>query len=297
MLPKLSGAKDIETARRVLTARFAEGGIDSPALDARLLVGHALSLDHTGLATQAARSLSESERAAIAALAERRLQGEPVARILGVKEFWSLPLALSKATLVPRPDTETVVEAALEAIGTSRRNEALRIADLGTGTGAILLALLHEWPNATGIGTDIDPRAIETAKANAEALGLASRAQFQIADFGTDLGERFDLVVSNPPYIPSRDIAALDREVREHDPLRALDGGADGLDAYRAIARAAPGLIRPDGHLILEIGAGQAANVRALVSSSAALEWYGTRHDVSNVPRALWFRRAPAEGW
>lgn len=293
-LPDLSAANTIEAARRVLTARFQAAGIDTPTLDARLLVGHALSLDHTALALQGTRSLTASERDAIAALAARRLNGEPVARILGVKEFWSLPFALSSATLVPRPDTETVVEAALEAIGERGKQEPLRIADLGTGSGAILLALLHEWPKATGLGTDIDPQAIDIAQKNAQALGLAARAQFVLAGFEQDLGETFDVVVSNPPYIPTRDIAALDREVREHDPLRALDGGADGLDAYRAIARRAPHLLRDRGLLVLEIGIGQAADVEAILTAGGGLECAAIRPDLSGIARALTFRRT---GW
>lgn len=292
--PDLSAANTIEAARRVLTAQFQAAGIDTPALDARLLVGHALSLDHTALALQGTRSLTASERDAIAALAARRLNGEPVARILGVKEFWSLPFALSSATLVPRPDTETVVEAALEAIGERGKQEPLRIADLGAGTGAILLALLHEWPKATGLGTDIDPQAIDIAQKNAQALGLAARAQFVLAGFEQDLGETFDVVVSNPPYIPTRDIAALDREVREHDPLRALDGGADGLDAYRAIARRAPHLLRDRGLLVLEIGIGQAADVEAILTAGGGLECAAIRPDLSGIARALTFRRT---GW
>ena len=259
--PDLAGASDIAAARRILTAQFEAAGIDSPALDARLIVGHALQLDHTALASQANRALTAAERETIAQLAARRLRGEPVARILGTKEFWGLPFALSKATLVPRPDTETVVEAALAAIGDDRRRDDLRIADLGTGTGAILLALLHELPNATGLGTDIDPQAIETAQTNAHALGLASRAEFILADFEAPLNASFDLVVSNPPYIPTRDIALLAPEVRDFDPRGALDGGADGLDAYRAIARQMPAMLRDNGVLIVEIGIGQAADV------------------------------------
>lgn len=290
-LPDLSAAKDIATARRMLAAQFDKAGIDNAALDARLIVGHALSLDHTALTSQATRALTASERDSITAFASRRLGGEPVARILGIKEFWGLPFALSPATLVPRPDTETVVEAALAAIAETRKRDPLRIADLGTGTGAILLALLHEWPNATGLGTDIDPQAIETARANAQALGLASRAQFRLSDFSDDLNETFDLVVSNPPYIPTRDIAELEREVREHDPLRALDGGADGLAAYRAIARRSPHLLRANGVLIVETGIGQAADVAAILTAGGGLECAAIRPDLSGVARAVTVRR------
>jgi release factor glutamine methyltransferase len=292
-LPDLSAAHDIATARRVLAARFQAGGIDSAALDARLLIEHALSLDHSALASQAARALTASEREAIGMLAARRMRGEPVARILGAKEFWGLPFALSRATLVPRPDTETVVEAALDVIGKTGKHEMLRIADLGTGTGAILLALLHEWPNATGLGTDIEPQAIETARANARTLGLEARAQFRVAGFEDDLNETFDLVVSNPPYIATRDIAALDREVRDHDPVRALDGGADGLDAYRAIARRVPHLLRDGGALVVEVGIGQAADVGAIFTAGGGLECAAIRHDLGGVARAVTLRRLP----
>ena len=289
-LHDLSTAKDIAAARRALAAQFEAAGIDSPALDARILIGHALSLDHTGLAARAKRMLTPAEQDIIAQLAVRRMQGEPVARILGVKEFWGLPFALSAATLVPRPDTETVVEAALAAIG-ERRLEPLRIADLGTGTGAILLALLHELPHASGVGTDIDPNAIETAGANARALGLHERAQFVQSDFAAALNETFDLVVSNPPYIPTRDIDTLAPEVRDHDPRRALDGGPDGLAAYRAIAGQAPKRLRPGGTLIVEIGIGQAADVQAIFAGSGALELAGVSPDLGGVARAVSVRR------
>jgi release factor glutamine methyltransferase len=289
-LPDLSAAKDIAAARRALAAQFRAAGIDSAALDARLLIGHALSLDHTALAASSVRGLTTAEHEKIARLAARRMQGEPVARILGTKEFWGLPLTLSAAALVPRPDTETVVEAALAAIGEHRKQDPLRVADLGTGTGAILLALLHEWPRATGLGTDIDPQAIETARANARTLGLDERAQFTLADFNAALNETFDVVVSNPPYIPTGDIDSLAREVRDFDPRRALDGGADGLDAYRTIARHAPELLRDRGVLVVEIGIGQAAGVEAVFAAEGGLESAAIRHDLGGVARAVMLR-------
>lgn len=290
-LVDLSHAADIGSARRVLAAQFEAAGIESPALDARLLIGQALALDHTGLASQASRGLTAEERDAITQLAIRRMRGEPVARIVGVKEFWGLKLALSAATLVPRPDTETVVEAALAAIGESRKRDKLRIADLGTGSGAILFALLHECPKATGLGTDIDPQALETAHANATALGLQARTGFVLADFGTALNETFDLVVSNPPYIRTADIEALAPEVRDHDPLRALNGGVDGLDAYRAIEREAPHLLHDTGVLIVEIGIGQSDDVAAILTTGGSLEKAAIHRDLSGRERALSFRR------
>jgi release factor glutamine methyltransferase len=288
-LPDLAGASDVAGARRLLTALFERAGIDSPALDARVLVQHALSLDHTALAAAPGRAISESERDAMARLAARRLAGEPVARILGAKEFWGLPFSLSAATLVPRPETETVIEAALEALG-KQRDETLRIADLGTGTGAILLALLHELRNATGVGTDLDATAIETAQANAQALGLSSRAQFVRTDFGSGLAPAFDLVVSNPPYIATGDIAELAPEVRDHDPKLALDGGRDGLDAYRALAAQMPALLNARGTAIVEIGIGQAAQVETIFKP-AGLHLTGAKPDLAGITRALTFGR------
>ena len=202
--------QSIDAARRTLTTRFSAAGIDSAALDARLLAGAALHLDLTGLIAQGARQLTREDADRLEAFALRRIAGEPVARILGAREFWGLPLTLSADTLVPRPDTETIVEAALETLrAEGRGNDALRIADLGTGTGAILLALLTELPNATGIGTDLSAAGIETATANARHLGLAPRADFIVSDYAENLSGAFDLIVSNPPYIRSADIAAL----------------------------------------------------------------------------------------
>jgi release factor glutamine methyltransferase len=216
-----------------------------------------------------------------------------VARIVGEKEFWGLPLSLTSATLVPRPDTETVVEAALE-IFRKTSDGALRIADIGTGSGAILLALLSEWPRARGTGTDISEAALRTARGNAARLGLMPRAAFVACDYAGALSGRFDLIVSNPPYIRSRDIETLAIEVREHDPRRALDGGIDGLDAYRAIVPQARALLAPGGALILEVGHGQSADVEALLTI-AGLELAGTpKLDLAGVRRAVLGRYLPS---
>ena len=226
----------VEMARRAITAQFKSAAINSADLDARLLTGHALGLDLTGMITAAPRQLTPDKSARIEDFARRRLAGEPVARIIGEKEFWGLSLQLAPATLVPRPDTETVVELALELLrADGDLNRRLRIADLGTGTGAILLALLSELPAATGFGTDISEAALQTAAANAARAGLSERATFIACDYASGLSGLFDLIVSNPPYIRSADIGGLAVEVRNHDPLAALDGGADGLDAYRAL--------------------------------------------------------------
>jgi release factor glutamine methyltransferase len=276
----------IAETRRAVAARFRAAKLDSPDLDSRILIGHALGLDHAALAAAGLRNLAAHEEKAIGALVDRRLAGEPVARIIGRKEFWSLPLGVNAATLVPRPETETVVEAALAAIDArGLRSRPLRIADLGTGTGAIVLALLSELPNAFGVGTDISIQALAAARANARDLAL-TRASFVVCDMAAALRGPFDLIVSNPPYIPSADIAALDVEVRNFDPHQALDGGADGLDYYRALAAAAPALLTPGGALVVEFGIRQAEPVAALFAA-AGLAPSLPRDDLGGRPRAL----------
>jgi release factor glutamine methyltransferase len=279
-------ARIIEAVRRAWAEKFQAAGLDSPQLDARLLVGHALDLDQAALLASGARTLNADEETAIAALANRRLAHEPVARIVGTKEFWSLEFRIDEATLVPRPETETVVEAALAAIDLlGSRGRALRIADLGTGSGAILLALLSELKTAFGVGSDLNPRALVMARDNARRLGL-HRAAFVACDLAAALRGPFDLIVSNPPYIASGDIATLAPEVRLFDPRLALDGGADGLNFYRAIAAAAPALLAPAGTVIVEIGAGQAEPVAAIFAA-AGLAPSAARPDLNNMPRAL----------
>jgi release factor glutamine methyltransferase len=284
----------VASARRSLAQSFRRHGLATPELDARVLVGHALGLDHAALAAQAARALSEAEAAAIAATAARRLKREPVARILGIKEFWGLNFKLNAATLVPRPETETVVEAALDAIDRRHgRARALKLADLGTGSGALLLALLSELPRSSGLGIDVSHAALACARDNASALGLAERAWFVAGDFGAALQGPFDLIVSNPPYVAHDDIVTLEPEVSEFDPRRALDGGPDGLDAYRVIASAARRLLAPDGILVLELGIGQLAAVENILGAEGLAAMGGARHDLTGVARALAVRLLP----
>ena len=217
----------------------------------------------------------------------RRLKREPVSRILGRKEFWSLTLDVSPDVLVPRPDTETIVEAALEfVVSGGLRLEKLRILDIGTGSGALLLALLQELPNAFGVGTDISAAALDVARGNAERLGFASRCSLVACSIADGLQGRFDLIVSNPPYIARGAIASLDLEVRDYDPRLALDGGTDGLDAYRAIAAAAPALLAPGGRLVVELGIGQGDAVGTLFEASG-LAIRSIKDDLGGIPRAL----------
>jgi release factor glutamine methyltransferase len=293
VIDSLAG-QTVETARRALTAKLKSEHIETAELDARILVGAVMGLDLTGMIAKAARVLTSNETARLEDFTRRRFAGEPVARIIGHREFWGLPLKLSAETLVPRPDTETVVELVLELLRAGApANHPLRIADIGTGSGAILLALLSELSDAHGIGTDINEAALQTAHSNAVDLGLADRARFVAGDYAAALSGRFDLVVSNPPYVRSAEIAGLAAEVRDHDPRRALDGGADGLDAYRALVPQAARLLVPGGILAVEVGTGQSTEVAQLMTAAGLTLAGDPKADLSGVPRAVAARRQP----
>ena len=289
MTGDLELAVSVAGARRALAAAFREAGLDTPELDARLLVGHALGLDHAALTAQSDRTIRREQAERIRTFAARRIGREPVARIVGTKEFWSLPFVITPAVLVPRPETETLVEAALGVVD-AKPGQRLRIADLGTGSGALLLALLHELRGADGVGTDVSPAALDLARENCERLGLARRAAFVACDFGAALGDGFDLVVSNPPYVAEREWPQLAPEVRNYDPKLALDGGVDGLAGYRRIAADARRLTARGAHIIVELGAGMADPVAA-VFAAAGLVIRAARPDLNGVPRALILRR------
>jgi len=285
--------QSVESARRALAITLKQRGIESAELDARLLAGAAFDLDLTGLIAASTRTVTPGEATSLESLMQRRLAGEPVARILGTKEFWGLPIKLSPATLVPRPDTETVVEFALDIARDEADAMPRRIVDIGTGSGAILLALLSEWREATGVGTDISVAALQTANDNAKRLGFAPRASFVACNYTAALSPMFDLIVSNPPYIRSSDIAELDREVRDYDPLAALDGGADGLDAYREIIPQAARLLAPGGTLIVEAGCGQSGPISQLMSASGLTSARPPKADLAGIPRAVAGRKPP----
>jgi release factor glutamine methyltransferase len=280
------GAKVAEVLRTMAQA-FALAGIESPEADARLLLGHALRLERAQLLSQSDRVLEAREITAAAALAARRLRHEPVARILGRKEFWSLTLAIDESVLVPRPETETVIEMALDFVARrGLRRGPWRILDIGTGSGALLLALLKELPEASGTGTDISGAALSVARSNAERSGLAARCRFIECNIAEKASGLFDLIVSNPPYIARHEIATLAREVRDFDPVLALDGGSDGLDFYRAISAQAPRILAPGGLIIVELGKGQESAVRTIMVN-AGLAPGEARPDLAGVPRAL----------
>ncbi len=284
----------VEAARRALTARFKSNDIDSAELDARILVGAALGLDLTGVIAAASRPLTSDETIRLDDFARRRLAGEPIARILGLKEFWGLPLQLSAATLVPRPDTETVVELALEMLRAAPDpGRRLRIADIGTGSGAILLALLSELPSASGFGTDISVAALRTASSNAAGLGFAPRAAFVACDYAGALSGTFDLIVSNPPYIRSAEIGGLATAVRDHDPHRALDGGMDGLDAYRVLVPQAARLLARDGVLVVEVGHDQGGDVEGIMTGAGLMPERPPKADLAGIRRAVAGRKLP----
>jgi len=274
-------------ALNLLAQAFRTAGIEDADVDARLLVGHALHLDRARLIAQSDRILEAREINVINALAARRLKREPVSRILGQKEFWSIALAITPDVLVPRPETETVVEGALDfVVRGGLRMEKLRILDIGTGSGALLLALLRELPNATGIGTDISTGALKVARENAARCGLEGRCTFLVCDIASVVEGPFDLLVSNPPYIAHDEITSLAPEVKNYDPTVALDGGDDGLAAYRAIAADAKRLLAPGARMFVELGAGQEAAVRDLFTN-VGLTAGTARADLAGIPRVL----------
>ncbi len=275
-------------AAAAISARLAAAGIDSARLDARLLVAEVLGVAPMKVATYPEMPLSPAQAARLEALAVRRAAREPMSHILGRRGFWTLTLKVTADTLDPRADTETVVEAVLDAL--PDRAKPYRLLDFGTGTGAILLALLSELPDATGLGIDISAAALAVARENAETNGLSRRVEFALGEWGRGLDGCFDAIVANPPYIPDQDIAALEPEVARFEPRLALAGGADGLSCYRALAPDLPRLLAPGGIAAVEVGAGQAGEVADLLRR-AGLAVTGTRQDLGGVARCVTARK------
>ena len=261
--------------------RLVSAGIEDPAAEARILVGGLLGLGRTDFITRGAMYLDLADEARIHAAVDRRVKGEPPYRILGSRAFYGLELKLSKGTLEPRPDTEILVDAVLEALG-ARKDHDLRVIDLGTGTGAICLALLSQLPHAIGVGVDISNDALGTAMQNAVANGLGDRFAALQSNWFEKISGTYDVIVSNPPYISSSVIASLDREVREHDPLVALDGGADGLDAYRVIAGEARKFLAPDGLIAVETGFDQYHAVKAIFAENSFAQVFAHKDYAGN---------------
>ncbi|WP_445500968.1 peptide chain release factor N(5)-glutamine methyltransferase [Microvirga sp. G4-2] len=274
-------------ALRNLRQTLSEAGFETAAVDARLLLLSVLRVPATELIINPDALLTTDEAERLEAATGRRLAHEPVARIIGEREFWGLPFALSPETLVPRPDTETVVQTALDLL--PDRQAPLLMADFGTGSGSLLVALLHELPQATGLGVDLSLGALKTARRNAWANGVGRRSFFALSHWADAIAGRFDLIVSNPPYIASPVIPTLDQEVRDYDPRLALDGGPDGLDPYRILLGQAKRLLAPGGLLAVEIGYDQADDLRTLAASHG-LEILKVAHDLSNNPRCVAMR-------
>jgi release factor glutamine methyltransferase len=281
----MDGTRRLDAVFRDTLQCLTAAGVPSPGLDARLLVCAATGLGHEGLIGEPGRAVTESEAHRLERMVARRLAREPVSRILGEREFWGRSYAVGAATLDPRPDTETLVEAALDWM---RRFDSPRptIADLGTGTGCLLISLLCDLHHARGFGIDVDPEALIVAATNARRYLEPGRAHFICGDWLAPVGGSVDLIVSNPPYVESAEIMLLEPEVAAFDPRRALDGGTDGLDAYRRIAEAAAGHINPGGALMLEIGADQETSVAELLEEGG-FSVGGTRRDLSGTIRCI----------
>jgi release factor glutamine methyltransferase len=275
-------------ALRELRLTLTEAGFETAALDARLLLLKALAVSATDLVTDPDVPLTPEQAETVASFTARRLNHEPVARIVGGREFWGLPFHLSPETLVPRPDTETLVETVLDLL--PDRQAALRMVDFGTGSGCILVALLHELPHATGLGIDLSFGALVTARANADDNRVGKRCHFALSRWADAVSGPFDLIVSNPPYIASGVLPSLDQEVREHDPRLALDGGPDGLEPYRILLTEAERLLAPGGLLAVEIGYDQAEALSRLAKLHD-LEILRIAHDLSGNPRCVAMRR------
>jgi len=266
------------------TARLVAAGIDSARLDARLLVAEALGVGAQTVFSHPETPLAAAQAGRLEAMVMRRAGREPVSRILGRRGFWTLELAVGPGTLDPRPDSETVVEAVLAA--RTDRSAPLAVLDFGTGSGCLLLALLSELPAAWGLGVDRSPSALAVAAANARSLGLERRAAFVLGDWGGAVAGGFDVIVANPPYIPSGDIDGLEPEVAGFDPRSALDGGGDGLDCYRLLAPEIARLLAPGGIAVLEVGQGQAAQVAALLVHSGLVA-AAPRRDLGGIERCV----------
>ncbi len=274
----------VEAAFSAAARRLARAGIAGARLDARVLVGHALGTGGAAVPGRPRRGLTADERRRLAALVARRARREPLAHVVGSREFWSLPFAVTADVLVPRPDSETVVEAALGRV--RDRDAPLTVLDLGTGSGCLVLALLSELPRGLGVGVDISAAALEVARRNARALGLEGRVRLVRGDWGAGLRGPFQVIVANPPYVPDGDLGALEPEVSAFEPRLALAGGADGLDGHRAVAPWLAGLLAPAGAVFLEIGAGQGPAVAEIVRRHG-LQHVETMCDLAGIPRCL----------
>lgn len=286
-----SKRRGLQTRRETFLAAaqmLRQANVETPALDARLLICHAAGLSHEAYVSGLDDELAPEASACLAALIERRLHGEPVSRIVGFREFYGRSFRLDASILDPRPDTETLVEAALAIVGSrTMPGEPLKLLDLGTGSGCILITLLAELPGAYGVGVDRSVPALALARENARRLGVAGRASFVASDWLEAIGGAFDLVVANPPYLATDDIGGLPREVSAHDPWPALDGGPDGLSAYRRIVQPLRKVLRKGGVVLLETGADQAEAVLGLLGDAGIGDGQRLWRDLGGRPRVV----------
>lgn len=260
-----------------------EAGVETPALDARVLLQHVSGISDADFISGDGL-LSNEQKRELSNYIFRRMTGEPVSKILGRKEFYSREFKVTKDTLDPRPDTETLIEQALK--WAKGQHEDLRILDLGTGTGCIIITLLAELPGSTGVACDYSAAALEVTKTNAQMHDVADRLDFVQSDWFEDVQGTYDLIVSNPPYIPNPEIATLPKEVRNHDPILALDGGKDGLEPYKMIFSNLKIFLKPNGRAFFEFGFSQAENVSRLVDDSN-LSMVGITPDIAGIPRVV----------
>lgn len=266
--------------------RLAAAGIEDARREARLILAHAIEADVARVIGYPEQPVPDPAR--YDALIARRAAREPLSHLTGRREFWSLDFEVGPAVLDPRADSETLVEAVLDAV--PDHEASLRLLDFGTGSGCLLLALLHALPNATGLGVDRAPEAVAVARRNAVRLGLAGRARFAVGDWGAAITGNFHVIVSNPPYIPTGEIPELQPEVARYDPAGALDGGADGLDSYRVLAGDIVRLLRAGGVAALEFGLGQGAAVAAIFEGKGLI-YQGIRADLAGIDRCILMRK------
>lgn len=289
-------SKEPWTLLRVLdwtTQRFTDARLAAPRLEAQVLLGKVLGLTRVQLYTQFDRPLTDDELAGYRGLIKRRLAGEPAAYLIGEQEFWSVPFAVDASVLIPRRDTETVIEVVLDAIVAAERATPRRVLDLCTGSGALAVVLAKELPGAQVIATDVSPAAIAVARANADTAGVGDRVELRVGDLWAAVAAEapFDLIVANPPYIRTGELATLSAEVR-HEPVVALDGGADGLAVIRPIVAGLAAHAAEAAVVAIEHGFEQGAEVRGLIDAAGGFVPAVTRNDLAGKPRVTWTRRA-----
>jgi release factor glutamine methyltransferase len=283
----MSELRVVATLLESAATRMKTAGVAQPRMDARLLLAHAIGNPEERFYGREDAALEAEPCEIFEKFVTRRLNREPVSRILGTRGFWTLDLAINPASLDPRPDSETLIEAVLEYVPS--RDAAIRVLDLGTGTGCLLLSVLAEYPCSSGLGIDQSDSCVELARRNAESNDLGERARFQRGDWANEIHTIFDVIMCNPPYIPSQEIAGLDPEVAVHEPLHALDGGADGLDCYRRLSLVFRGILAENGYIFLEIGHDQRHEVTEIMAR-AALRVVTTRADLAGRDRCLVLR-------